>query len=279
MKRWPVIQSASKTKRVNQKIVIICDRHARNSVAELQHCLGSTVAVCSFVKPGAGMRAIVGAVKDDFMKLKSDDVIWGGSNDIGNNNSREALKHLCNFLRNNQMVNTLVMTAPPRCDLLPSSCVNNDVIRFNRQLKKRMAPYNSVKILETNLEREYFTKHGLHRNSSGKECIALRLTMVVKSFLNKERMSPIRLKWKDKTTFSDLNRNNKESYESNCNAVALPHFQTSTGPKGTLGKELQESPASTDKTNENEEITSHPQPAKRQRKEPAPRDQDFLWTT
>jgi hypothetical protein len=66
------------------------------------------------------------------------------------------------------MVNTVVMTAPVRCDLLPSSCVNNEVISFNRQLKKRMAPYNNVKILENGLEREYFTKHGLHLNSSGK---------------------------------------------------------------------------------------------------------------
>jgi len=115
------------------------------------------------------------------------------SNDIGKYNSREALKHLCNFVKNNHKVNIVVITAPPRCDLLPSSCVNNEVIRFNGQLKKRMAPYNNVKILGINLEREYFTKHGLHLNPSGKECMALRLAMVVKSFLNKERMSPITL--------------------------------------------------------------------------------------
>jgi len=40
-----------------------------------------------------------------------------------------------------------------------------------------MTFYN-VKILETNLEREYFTKRGLHLNLSGKECIALRLATV-----------------------------------------------------------------------------------------------------
>jgi hypothetical protein len=67
-----------------------------------------------------------------------------------------------------------------------------------------MAPYNNVKILETDLEREYVTKHGLHLNSSVKECIAQRLAMVVQSFLNKERMSPISLQWKGDTTFSDL---------------------------------------------------------------------------
>jgi hypothetical protein len=92
------------------------------------------------------MKAIVDTAKGDIMKLTGDDVvvIWGGSNDNGKDNSREALKHLGNFVSNNQMVNTVVMTAPPRCDLPPSSCVNNEVIRFNRQLKKIMAPFNNV---------------------------------------------------------------------------------------------------------------------------------------
>jgi hypothetical protein len=77
-----------KTRRVNHEIVIIGDSHARNSAAELQHCLDSNFAVSSFVKPGAGMRAIVGTVEKDIKKLRSDDVvvIWGGSNDIGRNN-------------------------------------------------------------------------------------------------------------------------------------------------------------------------------------------------
>jgi len=107
VKRWSAIQSASKTKRVKQKIVIIGDSHARNSVAELQHCLGSIFIVSSFVKPVAGMKAIVDTAKEDIMKLKCNDVvvIWGGSNNIGRDNSREAVKYLCNFFTNNQMVN------------------------------------------------------------------------------------------------------------------------------------------------------------------------------
>jgi hypothetical protein len=105
-------------------------------------------------------------VKEDIMKLKSDDVvvILGGSNDIGGGGTKEALKHLCNFVKNNQTVNIVVMTAPTRHDLFPLSCVNNEVIRFNRHLEKRMILYSNVKLLETNLGREYFTKHGLHLN-------------------------------------------------------------------------------------------------------------------
>jgi len=92
------------------------------------------------------MRVIVDTMKEDIMKLKSDDVVWGGSNDTGKNNSKQTLNHLCDFVNNNQMINIVVMTAPPRCDLLPSSSVNNEVISFNRQLKKRMTLYNNVKI-------------------------------------------------------------------------------------------------------------------------------------
>jgi hypothetical protein len=90
-----VKQSANKIQNVKQKIVIIGDSHARNSADELQHNIGSTFTVSSFVKPGAGMGSIVDTMKKDIKKLKRDDdvIIWGGSNDIGKNNSKEALKH------------------------------------------------------------------------------------------------------------------------------------------------------------------------------------------
>jgi molybdopterin biosynthesis enzyme MoaB len=111
-----MIQSAKKIKNVKQKIVIIGDTHARNSAAELQHSLSSIFLVSSFVKPGAEMKVIVDTVKEDIEKLKSDDVIvaWGGSNGTGKNNSKEALRHVCNFVNNNQTVNITVMTAPPQ---------------------------------------------------------------------------------------------------------------------------------------------------------------------
>ena len=47
------------------------------------------------------------------------------------------------------------MSAPPRYDLISSSCVNNEVVRFNRQLNKRMKTFNNVKILETDLKRVF----------------------------------------------------------------------------------------------------------------------------
>jgi hypothetical protein len=82
------------------------------------------------------------------------------------------------------------MTAPPRHDSLPSSCVNKEVISFNRQLKKGMVIYNNVKMLDSDIEREHFTKHGLHLNSSGRECIALRLATMVRSFFQQREDIP-----------------------------------------------------------------------------------------
>jgi hypothetical protein len=224
------------TQIVKQKIVISGDSHARNSAAELQHNTSPTFTVSSFVKPGTGMESIVDTMKEDIKKLKSDDdvIIWGGSNDIRKNNSKEALKHLRNFIKKNKTANIVVTTAPPRHDLLPSSCINSEVISFNKQLRKRMIQYNNVKILETDLERKYFTEHGLHLNSSGKEFIAVRLITVVKSFFHIERMSPIYLYWKDDTVITNQDRRSKDSLVTNNNDKITPRLQPSHSPKETF---------------------------------------------
>ena len=96
-----------------------------------------------------------------------------------------------------QKVNIVVMSATPRYDLIPSSCVNDEVVRFNHLLKKRMKMFTNVQITDTDLEREYFTKHGLHLNLSGKEQITLKLAAVVKSLVNRNKSSSIHLQWKE----------------------------------------------------------------------------------
>ena len=278
-KRRSPLLNASKIKQMSQQIVIVGDSHARKSAAELKHCLDPTFEISSFVKPGAGMKDIIDSAREDIKKFKHDDVavIWGGSNDIGKNNSKGALKHLCDFVKNNQKVKTIVMTAPPRYDLLPTSCVNNEVTNFNRQLRKRTAPYKNVKVLETGLKREYFTKHGLHLNLPGKECIAQELARAVRSFFKEEKMSPISLHWKDDTSLSDLNGN--EPHTPKCNAVAPPQSHFPISPKKPPRKESKDPTASPYKENEDEVTNDYPQLTKRQRNRPAPRNQDFLWIT
>jgi len=107
-------------------------------------------------------------------------------------------------------------------------------------INKIMALFNNMKILETNLERNYFIKHGLHLNSAGKECIALRLSMMVKSCLNKKRMSPIRLKWKDNTTEvpSKTKPSIKLSHHSNVLVPLTIYHQNVRGLRGKTNELL-----------------------------------------
>jgi lysophospholipase L1-like esterase len=306
-------QSVSERKHTDQEIIIVGDSHGSRSAAELEQCLDPSFKIFGYVQSGAEMKAILSSMQADIKKLRRNDVvvIWGGSNDIGRNNSNEALKHLCNFVENNQKVNIVVMAAPPRYDLMVSSCVNAEVTNFNRKLKKRMVPYNNVKIIATDLERDFFTKHGRHLNTSGKECIAQRLATVVRSFRSSERMPPISLWWKDGTPLFDLNgnefhttvrisqtapklqlvTNRDESLGSEAQASAelsiknteevqlalSPNLQLPIILEKSLGSNVQVPVESSDEKNEDDVKSTPSQPPKRQRIKPAVRSQDFLW--
>ena len=145
------------------------------------------------------------------------------------------------------------MSAPPRYDLIPSFCVNDEVVRFNRQLKKRMKMFNNVQILETDLRREYFTKHGLHLKTSGKEQITSKLAAVVKSLLHKKKSTSIQLQWKENLT---------STWHSSL--------------KQTTGNGVSELSSAIKAPNNNEGTVTQLQTNKRQ-KNPALRDQVFLW--
>ena len=49
----------------------------------------------------------------------------------------------------------MIIKLPHRHDLVPSSFVNNEVLKFNRQAKKTEI-FNNVGMLETDLDRKYF---------------------------------------------------------------------------------------------------------------------------
>jgi len=231
--------------------VIIGDSHVRDCAAKLKRYVGSKCSVIGHVKPGAGMKQIVNSGKEEINNLKGDDVIvvWGGSNDISKQNSRGALKHLRKFANIYKDVNVIVMPAPQRYDLMPSSCVNSEVIRFNRLMKKSMKLYTNTTILETDLNRDCFTRHGLHMNSLGKDQIMKNLARVIESTTVSNRGPIIELQWRE----CGLNMDNLDSSQT----------QQPDDVKQTLNHEKNEAPK--------------PQINKRQRKNPALKDQDFLW--
>jgi len=99
-------------------------------------------------------------------------IVWGGSNDISRNNTNEAINQLCKFIEEKTTVNLAIMKTPLRHDLISSSCVNNEVLKFNRLIEKRVKPYSNAKLFDLDLGRSHYTTHGQQLNSSGKELIA-----------------------------------------------------------------------------------------------------------
>jgi hypothetical protein len=80
--------------------------------------------------------------RNEMQSMTSGDfvIVWGGSNDIGRNNTREALKFTSELVSNHKELNMVLINSPQRHDLLPESCVNHEVIKFNRKLIKIMKP-------------------------------------------------------------------------------------------------------------------------------------------
>ena len=185
--------------RNSQNIVTIGDRHVRNCATKLQHNLGANYEVSNIIIPGAKMDATVNTARDPIKKLRSEDVVvvWEGSNGITKNNAKVAIKHVCNFVEVKKRVNIVIIKSSHRHDLILSSCVNNEVLNFNKQVEKKMKIYNDVKMLETDFDRKYFAKHGQHMNLSGKKLISITLTTVIKKFFTKKQLYPTCLQWKD----------------------------------------------------------------------------------
>jgi len=87
--------------------------------------------------------------------------------------------------------NIVLINAPHRHDLIPDSCVNKEVAKFNRQLKKIVRLYPNVHLLEANLDRNYFTRHGMHPSRKGKELLSQQPAAVVENVFRKEQSVPI----------------------------------------------------------------------------------------
>ena len=144
------------------------------------------------------------------------------------------------------------MKLPHRHDLIPSSCVNNEVLKFNRQVEKKMKIYNNVRMLETDLNRRYFTKYGQHLNISGKELISVKFTVVTKEFFNRKRLSPICQQWKNSVSEGLKSRLLKTEVQ-----LVYP---------GVLNHNILD------------ELSRISHPSKQQRKNVALRNLDSLWT-
>jgi hypothetical protein len=143
---------------VKHNILIAGDSHARDSASRLQYYLGDDYSVSSFVKLGAPMEDILTTVDQLKASVKREDVlvVWGGSNNISRNNTGDAISNTSEFVKNSSVSNIVLMNAPHRHDLIPNSCVNKEVAKYNRLMRKVAKQNSNIQFLELDLDRSHF---------------------------------------------------------------------------------------------------------------------------
>ena len=196
--RGTAAKKRKSSQRKKRKIVVVGDSFARGIAGELLHNLGKAFEVIGYVNSGSGMEVITNVAKRESTTLTKKDmvVIWGGTNDIAKNEVNSGLMHIMNFVKLRENTNVLLVDAPTRFDLSPVSCVNREVLAFNRKLLKRIKLLEHVKIIDSELQRIYFTEHGMHMTKAGKGIMAQRIAEQIKETFSKRDTHTITLQWK-----------------------------------------------------------------------------------
>ena len=117
--------------------------------------------------------------------------MWGGTRDVGKNETEKGLQHMKNFVENHRQTNFIVMSVPYRYDLDPILCVNGEVKVYNMKLEKYLKVCENARIIAVDSHRDLFTRHGLHMNTRGKEQIARKITQTIKIMLSDKKNDPI----------------------------------------------------------------------------------------
>jgi hypothetical protein len=168
------VQSKRPNTSKKQSVLLVGDSHISGVAERLSFKLGSSFCTIGYVKPNANLNHITSLVKSEFKNLSKSDVVvlFRGTLDVVRNDTMKGLSSVSQFVKNNEHTNMIVVDTPHRFDLATSSCVNKEVIAFNRKLKKIIKPYDHTNKLNLNMERQHFTQHGLHMNVSGKDRIS-----------------------------------------------------------------------------------------------------------
>jgi hypothetical protein len=149
------------------KIINLGDSHARRCAQEVQHNLGHDFEVHGIVKPGANTEIIVNTSTKITGKLTKNDVVvvWGGTRDVGRNETVKGLHQINNFIENHNQTNVIVMSVPFKYELKPKLCVNDEVKVYNRKLKKHLKVFGNTCVTEVDSNSQ---DTGLHMDSKGK---------------------------------------------------------------------------------------------------------------
>ena len=191
--------NSDNSKRVKHKIRILGDSHARGLATELKHRLNQEFEIQGVIKPGSTLEKLTNSVSSDLKELTKKDacIIWGGTNDVGRNETNIGIRSLHEFISCHQHTNVIVLKVPHRHDLASNSCINEEVKTFNRKLDKLKKAHQNLFEVSMDMDRDLFTRQGFHLNTHGKEQTASDIISVLSNLFKVKRKAPITLMWKE----------------------------------------------------------------------------------
>jgi hypothetical protein len=182
------------TAQPKHRILIIGDSHVGGYTERLSDNLGHSFNITSYVKLNNDLDIITNTEQSQSKNMTKNDVVilCGGAKNIGKNETHKGLHCISQFIRNKGHTNVIIMEASHRFDLVPTSCVNKEVVSFNRKLQKTIISFNHAENVNMSTKRQHFTRHGLHMNGSRKDWIASLLpTKIMQIFTTHKPKSPI----------------------------------------------------------------------------------------
>jgi len=130
-------------------------------------------------------------------------ILIGGSNDIDKNVHGKNLTSIRNFLEGTQHTNVIILEVPVRYDIGARSNINEQIESHNKKLCKVIKSFMHVKLIKVTINREDFTKHGLHLNSKGKEKVSTELLKHLLTTHKKQETAAKYLPWKSESVVKD----------------------------------------------------------------------------
>ena len=107
-------KKTNKQKEKKHRIIVIGDSHARGCAVEKKLNLDEDFEVQVFINPGIGLNTIITSAKKDIQQLSKQDVVvvWGGSKDVGKNETKQGINWIQSFVATNKHTNIILMEVP-----------------------------------------------------------------------------------------------------------------------------------------------------------------------
>ena len=116
-------------------------------------------------------------------------------NDYNLDNFKTTFKNIKEYITSIIHTNILVLGLPHQYDLQNNLDVNSKIHNINKKLSKLVSILPSAHFLDSNNDRNLYTKHGLHKNKQGKRQTVAQISSLIFTVFIRNNHSGIPLTW------------------------------------------------------------------------------------